>query len=60
MRMVSHTIKEGLDALGVMTPEMFESLKDDPQCRVKMLRYGLGRGYGYDEVSSVVDRLVKR
>jgi len=38
----------------------FESLKDDPQCRVKMLRYGLGRGYGYDEVSSVVDRLVKR
>ena len=38
----------------------FRSLKDDPQCRLKMLRYGLGRGYGYDEVSSVLDRLMKR
>lgn len=38
----------------------FRSLKDDPQCRLKMLRFGLGRGYGYDEVSSVVDRLMKR
>ena len=38
----------------------YRSLKDDPQCRLKMLRYGLGRGYGYDEVSSVVERLMKR
>ena len=38
----------------------FRSLKEDPQCRLKMLRFGLGRGYGYDEVSSVVDRLMKR
>lgn len=38
----------------------FRSLKGDPQCRLKMLRFGLGRGYGYDEVSSVLDRLMKR
>ena len=38
----------------------FRSLRGDPQCRLKMLRFGLGRGYGYDEVSSVLDRLMKR
>ncbi len=36
------------------------SLADDPQCRFKMLRFGLGRGYGYDEVSRVIDVLLKR
>ena len=37
----------------------FKSLKDDPQCRLKLLRFALGRGYGYDEVSKVVDSLMK-
>ena len=37
----------------------YRSLKDDPQCRMKMLRFGLGRGYEYDEVSSVIDMLMK-
>lgn len=37
----------------------YRSLKDDPQCRLKMLRFGLGRGYGYDEVSKVLDFLMK-
>ena len=37
----------------------FRILKEDPQCRLKMLRFGLGRGYGYDEVSSVIERLIK-
>ena len=36
------------------------TLRDDPQCRLKMLRFGLGRGYAYDEVSSVVDGLLKK
>lgn len=36
-----------------------KSLKDDPQCRLKLLRFALGRGYGYDEVSKVVDSLMK-
>lgn len=33
------------------------ALKDDPQWRIKLLRFGLGRGYSYDEVSSCVDNL---
>ncbi len=36
-----------------------KSLKDDPQCRFKLLRFGLGRGYTYDEVESAVRRLMK-
>ena len=38
----------------------FRSLKDDPQCRLKMLRFGLGRGYAYEDVASVVDVLLKK
>lgn len=38
----------------------YRSLKDDPQCRLKMLRFGLGRGYGYDEVSEVLVFLMKK
>lgn len=37
----------------------FKTLKDDPQCRLKMLRFALGRGYGYDEAVSIVDTLIK-
>lgn len=35
----------------------FKSLKGDPQSRLKLLRFGLGRGYGYEEVASIVKRL---
>lgn len=34
------------------------TLSSDPQRRVKLLRFALGRGYGYDEVKSAVDRLL--
>lgn len=37
-----------------------KSLKDDPQFRMKMLRFAMGRGYGYDEVTEVLDVLMKR
>lgn len=33
-----------------------KSLKDDPQARLKLLRFGLGRGYQYDEVVDVIDK----
>lgn len=36
-----------------------KSLRDDPQCRLKLLRYGLGRGYSYEEVNDVVSQLLK-
>lgn len=35
------------------------SLTGDPQIRMKLLRFGLGRGYSYDEVSSVVEQLLR-
>ena len=34
------------------------TLSSDPQRRVKLLRFALGRGYGYDEVKSAVDKLL--
>lgn len=36
-----------------------KSLKDDPQCRLKLLRFALGRGYSYDEVNSLINTLLK-
>lgn len=45
--------------LAKLMENRYRSLKDDPQCRLKMLRFGLGRGYEYDEVSSVIDMLMK-
>lgn len=36
----------------------WRSLKGDPEARLKLLKYALGRGYGYDEVASVADRVM--
>lgn len=37
----------------------YASLRNDPQVRVKLLRYVVGRGYSYDDASSVIDELMK-
>lgn len=37
----------------------FKSLRDDPQSRMKLVRYAVGRGYPYDEVISVADQIIK-
>ncbi len=36
-----------------------KTLKGDPNIRLKLLRFALGRGYGYDEVNSILERLAK-
>ena len=36
------------------------SLKGDPQARLKMLRFGMGRGYGYEAVAEVTDNIIER
>jgi regulatory protein len=36
-----------------------KSLKDDPQRRLKLLRFALGRGYSYDEVNSLINTILK-
>ena len=35
------------------------SLKDDPQCRLKLLRFALGRGYSYDDANTLINTLLK-
>ena len=37
----------------------FKSWKDDPQARMKLIRYAVGRGYSYDEVTSVFNQIIK-
>lgn len=37
----------------------YRSLKDDPQCRLKLLRFALGRGYAYDQVNALINSLLK-
>lgn len=37
----------------------YKSLREDPQCRLKLLRFALGRGYSYDDASDVINQLLK-
>jgi regulatory protein len=37
----------------------FRTLKDDPQWKMKLLRFALGRGYSYDEVNDCMAGLGK-
>lgn len=39
-----------------LAADRYRLLKDDPQCRLKLLRTLLSRGYGYDEVVKAVSR----
>ena len=36
-----------------------KSLKEDPQIRLKLLRFALGRGYQYDDVTQAIDKLLR-
>ena len=36
------------------------SLKDDPQAKLKMLRFGMGRGYSYEAVAEVTEKIIER
>ena len=48
------------DRLEKLLANKLKSLKDDPQCRLKMLRFALGRGYDYETVSSSLDRMMRK
>ena len=37
----------------------YKSLREDPQCRMKLLRFALSRGYSYDEVNMAVSEIMK-
>jgi len=38
----------------------YKSLKGDPQCKLKLLKFGLSRGYEYGDVAAAVDSLMKQ
>ena len=38
----------------------YKSLKNDPQCKLKLLRFAVGRGYQYDEVKSMIDTILRK
>ena len=48
------------DRLEKLMANKLKNLKDDPQCRLKMLRFALGRGYDYETVSSLLDRMMRK
>ena len=37
----------------------WKSLKDDPQGKMKLIRFALGRGYGYEEVSLLLGKVCR-
>ena len=41
-----------------LAADRYRILKDDPQCRLKLLKTLLSRGYGYDEVEAAVTRVM--
>ena len=45
--------------LDKLAADRYRLLKDDPQCRLKLLKALLSRGYGYDEVEAAVKRVMK-
>lgn len=49
--------KSADDRMEKLMEAKYRLLKGDPQCRIKLLRFALGRGYQYDEVEDVVRRL---
>ena len=44
--------------LDKLAAERYRLLKGDPQCRLKLLKALLSRGYGYDEVEAAVRRVM--
>ena len=38
--------------------EKYRGLKDDPECRLKLLKALLSRGYSYDDVAPVVEEVI--
>lgn len=49
--------KKADDRLQKLLENKYRTLKEDPQWKMKMLRFALGRGYSYDEVNEILTRL---
>lgn len=42
-----------------LAEEKYRGLKEDPECRLKLLKALLSRGYGYDDVAPVVEEVMR-
>ena len=49
--------KKADDRLVKLIENKRRSLKDDPQWKIKLLRFALGRGYSYDEINEILNRI---
>ena len=50
-------LKKADDRLRKLLENKYRTLKEDPQWKMKLLRFALGRGYSYDEVNEVLKSL---
>ena len=46
--------------LDKLAADRYRLLQDDPQCRLKLLKALLSRGYGYEEVEAAVSRAMQK
>ncbi len=46
------------DKLDRLLAARYRSLQGDPQCRLKLLKFALSRGYEYDEVEAAIGRIL--
>ena len=49
--------KKADDRLVKLIENKRRSLKEDPQWKIKLLRFALGRGYSYDEINEILNRI---
>lgn len=43
-----------------LVADKYKLLAGDPQCKLKLLKFALSRGYSYEEVEEVVERIIKK
>lgn len=43
-----------------LVADKYKLLAGDPQCKLKLLKFALSRGYSYEEVEEVVERVIKK
>lgn len=48
------------DRLEKLLTVKYNSIKEEPDAKLKLIRFALGRGYSYDEVGKIADRLCKQ
>lgn len=53
-------VEKAVSKLDKLAADKYRLLKDDPQCKLKMLKALLSRGYGYDEAEAAVARVLQK